>query len=477
MIQNRMKIGRAAAAAGLVGVFAGLHASAVLGQDYPTKAIEIVNSFSPGGANDLNVRALETVAQRIVGQPFVQTFKPGGGGITGTTDVAHSTPDGYKLLVVTSGELTAGPNLTKVTYSLDSFAFIARVSVKSYALAVSAKSPWKTYTEFSREAKQMPGKLTIGTTATGGNFLTAQYFLKQSGISLRPVPYGGSGPYLVALLGGHVETAWAPLAAAESHVAAGNMRLLGLSGPSRVPGHPDVPTLTEMGVEMPFVQWVGIVAPRSVPAQRLALLRGAFERITKDAAFNETAKKLGIDVAYLPGDAFENLCARSSIRSKRLSATSGSTRRSDAEPAQRAHVPGHRPVGVLGGGRHVARFAAIPGPWVLPADPRHRDRRARRRPDGGGHRVCARAGQWRRRRVPLPACKDGRRGGARVARVRRAPAPLGFGLATFLLLIVFLALGRMRLGLAALVSVILVAGTLLAAKALNIALPAGSLFP
>lgn len=312
MIQHRMKIDtrcRAAAAAGLIGVFAaGLHATAVHGQGaYPTKAIEIVNSFSPGGANDLNVRALEAAAQRIVGQPFVQTFKPGGGGITGTTDVAHSTPDGYKLLVVTSGELTAGPNLTKVTYSLDSFAFIARVSVKPYALAISAKSPWKTYAEFSREAKQMPGKLTIGTTPTGGIFLNAQYFLKQSGISLRPVPYGGSGPYLVALLGGHVDTAWAPLAAAESHVAAGSMRLLGLSGPSRVPGHPDVPTLTELGVEMPFVQWVGIVAPRGVPAQRLAFLRGAFERITKDAAFNETAKKLGIDVAYLPGEAFEKL--------------------------------------------------------------------------------------------------------------------------------------------------------------------------
>ena len=274
---------------------------------YPAKPIEIVNSFSPGGANDLNVRALETVSQRIVGQPFVQTFKPGGGGITGTTEVAHATPDGYKLLVVTSGELTAGPNLTKVSYSLDSFAFIARVSVKPYALVVNAKSPWKAYADFSKRAKEVPGKLTIGTTPTGGIFLNAQYFLKQSGISLTAVPYGGSGPYLVALLGGHVDTAWAPLAAAESHLAAGTMRMLGVSGPDRVKGHPNVPTLTELGVDVPFVQWVGIVAPRGVAPERLSFLRGAFQRISRDPAYNETAKKLGIDVAHLPGEAFEKL--------------------------------------------------------------------------------------------------------------------------------------------------------------------------
>ena len=107
-------------------VAAGIGCAAA--QTYPSRPIEIVNSFAPGGTADLNVRALQASAEKVLGQPLVQTFRQGGGGIVGTTEVATSAPDGYKLLVVSSGELTAGPNLAKTTYTLDSFDFIGRVS-------------------------------------------------------------------------------------------------------------------------------------------------------------------------------------------------------------------------------------------------------------------------------------------------------------------------------------------------------------
>lgn len=288
----------------LAGALAG--ATAVWGQAaYPTKAIEVVNSFAPGGANDLNVRAMEVVAQRFLKQPLVQSFKQGGGGITGATEVAHAAPDGYKLLVVSSGELTAAPNLTKTAYSLDSFAFIARISVKPYALTVKAGAPWKDFNEFRQRAKEQPGKLSVGTTPRGGIYLTLQYLLKQSGISLNPVPYGGSGPYIVALLGGQVDSAMAPLAALESHLAAGTLRLLGVTGPTRSPSHPTVPTFKELDVDVPLVQWIGLVGPRRIPPERLAFLRDAFERLAKDPAFAQGAQKLGVDAAHLSGEAFE----------------------------------------------------------------------------------------------------------------------------------------------------------------------------
>ena len=82
-------------------------------QSFPTKPIELVNAFAPGGANDLNARALQVAAERVFGQPLVQIFKQGGGGIVGANEVANAAPDGYKLLLVSSGELTAAPNLTK----------------------------------------------------------------------------------------------------------------------------------------------------------------------------------------------------------------------------------------------------------------------------------------------------------------------------------------------------------------------------
>lgn len=276
-----------------------------LAQQFPSKPIEIVNSYAPGGANDLNVRALQVAAERILGVQLVQTFRQGGGGVVGSTEVARATPDGYKLLVVTSGELTAAPNLTKTTYSLDSFAFIGRISSKPYGVVVKADAPWKDISEFLRATKERPDKHTVGTTPSGGMFLTAKHFIIRGGVPLTTVPYGGAGPALVGVLGGHIDSVWAPLAAAESQIKSGALRLLAVSGPARVNGHETVPTLKEFGIEAPFVQWTGIVTPRGVPAERIAFLRDALARIAKDEAYLRATEKTGIDVAYLPAQAFE----------------------------------------------------------------------------------------------------------------------------------------------------------------------------
>ena len=274
-------------------------------QGYPVKPIELVNSFAPGGANDLNAKALQVAAQRIFGQPLVQTFRPGGGGVVGSTDVANAAPDGYKILLVSSGELTAAPNLAKTTYNLDSFVYLARLSSKPYALVVNSKAPWKTAKEMLQAAKANPDKYTIGTTPTGGMFLTAKYFIMRGGVPLTTVPYGGAGPALLALLGGQIDSVWAPLAAAESNIKAGTMRLLAVTGEERQAEHPDVPTFKELGIDAPQVQWIGVVAPKGVPADRLKFLRDGFARITKDPAYLQAAQRLGIDVSYTTGKQFE----------------------------------------------------------------------------------------------------------------------------------------------------------------------------
>lgn len=280
-------------------------AAAAAAQPFPAKPIELVNGFAPGGANDLNARALQVAAERVFGQPLVQTFRQGGGGVVGAMEAANATPDGYKLLVVSSGELTAAPNLAKTAYSLDSFAFLARLSSKPYALVVKADAPWSKAAELLRATKDQPGKHTIGTTPTGGMFLTAQYLIRRAGVPLTTVPFGGAGPALTALLGGHIDSVWAPLAAAESHVKAGTLRLLAVSGPGRTSGHADIPSFQELGIDAPHVQWIGVVAPKGVAADRLAFLRERFARIARDPAYLQAAEKLGIEVAYGPAGEFE----------------------------------------------------------------------------------------------------------------------------------------------------------------------------
>jgi tripartite-type tricarboxylate transporter receptor subunit TctC len=274
-------------------------------QPYPSRPIEIVNAFAPGGANDLNVRALQVPGERILGQPLVQIFKQGGGGIVGSTEVANAPPDGYKLLVVTSGELTAAPNLTKTSYTLDSFAFLGRLSSKPYALVVRVEAPWKSFAELLRATNEQTVRVSVGTTPQGGMFLTAQHLIRRGGVRLTTVPFGGAGPALTALLGGHIDSVWAPLAAAEAQVKAGALRLLAVTGPARVAGHAATPTFGELGIEAPFVQWTGLVAPKGLPAERLAALRDAVAKITADPVYRQLADKFGIEVSYAGAEEFE----------------------------------------------------------------------------------------------------------------------------------------------------------------------------
>lgn len=297
---RRTSVGLVALACLVVGV-----APPTAAQPYPSRPIEIVNSFAPGGTADLNVRALQAGAEKALGQVLVQTFRQGGGGMVGTTEVANAAPDGYKILVVSPGELTAGPNLAKASYSLDSFAFIGRVSSRPYGFVVRTDAPWKDFQAFRRDVAQSPGKYTIGTTPQGGVFLTAQHLVRRGGLDLVPVPYGGSGPYLTAVLGGHVNAAWAPLTSAEAYLRNGQMRLLAVTGPSRVSGYPNVPTFQELGIDSPFVLWIGVVAPKGMPADRLAFLRDAFARLVKDPNYLQAADKLGVEVAYAPAEEFE----------------------------------------------------------------------------------------------------------------------------------------------------------------------------
>lgn len=236
-----------------MGFLLSLFAFGAYGQAYPSKPVEIVNSFSPGGTSDLNVRSLQQAAEKVMGVLLVQTFRQGGGGLVGTAEVSRAEPDGHKILIVTSGELTAGPALAKTSYSLDSFAFIGRVSSRAYGFVVKSDARWKSFEEFRKDVAQNPDKYTIGTAPRGGVFLTAQHLIRHGGLKLVPVPYGGSGPYLTAVLGGHVDGAWAPLTSAESYVRAGQMRVLAVTGTERDKAYPQIPTFKELGVDSPFV--------------------------------------------------------------------------------------------------------------------------------------------------------------------------------------------------------------------------------
>jgi tripartite-type tricarboxylate transporter receptor subunit TctC len=136
-------------------------------------------------------------------------------------------------------------------------------------------------------------------------FLAVQHLIRHANLKVTVVPYAGSGPYVTGLLGGHVDAVLAPITSTEAHIKAGTLRMLAITGATRLKDHPNVPTLAELGVESPFALWVGVVAPKGLAPDRLAVLRDGFARIAKDPAYIQAADKLGVDRDYAPAEAFE----------------------------------------------------------------------------------------------------------------------------------------------------------------------------
>ncbi|MDM0068337.1 tripartite tricarboxylate transporter substrate binding protein [Variovorax sp. J31P207] len=288
----------AAFAATLIS-FAPQHASA---QDYPDKPVKIVVGFAPGGTNDILARLLAAKLQDKLKQTFIVENKAGANSAIGNDFVAKAQPDGYTLLVSSSGGLTTNPILMKnLPYDpVKDYEPIALLGSFPLVVTVSSSLPVKNFANlvaFSRTTKD--GKLDNGTPTTSF-VLVAETISAVSGVKFNHILYRGSGPVVSGVLGGEIQTGVLDSPAVIQQVKGGKLKALAVTTAKRSAALPDVPTIAELGYpgyDAPI--WTALMAPKGTPAPVLGKLRSAVGEILKDKDMIEKMHALGMD----PGDA------------------------------------------------------------------------------------------------------------------------------------------------------------------------------
>jgi tripartite-type tricarboxylate transporter receptor subunit TctC len=276
-----------------------------IAQDYPTKPINLIIQYPPGGSTDLTARALANGARKYLGQPMICENKAGGGGTVGVALVAAKPADGYTIGIVTSSP-TMAFHMGKLNFHpLNDLTPIMRWGNYLFGITVRADAPWKTIQELFQYAKQNPEKISYGSPGVGTPpHLAMEELSMVSNLKFTHIPARGIADNNTALLGGHIEmisdsSGWAPL------VDAGKFRLLATWGEKRCARYPEVPTIKESGYDVVARSHLGVIGPKGMPRPIVAKLAEAFKKAMDDPEFVSVMKKFDMDFYYLGTEDYE----------------------------------------------------------------------------------------------------------------------------------------------------------------------------
>ena len=292
----------AATACGAVGASA---------QTYPSRPINMVVPFPPGGNTDIMARALQNEISKALGQIVVVLNKGGAAGTLGILDLIKASPDGYTIALTPNNPLTAQPHLQKLAYSMASFRYICLTYYAPYVLIAGPQAPFKTFDEFVKFAKAKPENLLYGHPGPASQpHLGMLAVLKAIGADGLGVPFQGAGPMAQALLSGTV------MAITETPAVAGasNLPVLAALSDERIAALPDVPTMKELGYPAEAFTAGGMIAPAGTPAEVVATLEKACAQATARAEYRTIVERLNVEARYLPGEAFRKLFEEDSLQ-------------------------------------------------------------------------------------------------------------------------------------------------------------------
>jgi len=274
--------------------------------EYPTKPVTLVAPYGPGGASDLAARIVSANAPGYLGNGILVVNRSGAAGVTGSTYVAKSKPDGYTVLLSRVGSQAAVPAInSKIPYKWDDFTFLGLLEQNPFVLAVKSDSPYKTFDDLAKAIKSGK-KLTYSSAGVGTLLHVAMVIvLDDLGLpadALTHIPFKGGGKAAAAVAGGHADMIFQNLSGLTSQIQGGKLRALVVSTPERAPTIPDVPTATEIGHPNlhVIVGWSGIWGPKDLPKEVVDKWVATLASLKKDKAWIKMTKGLGSIPSIMP---------------------------------------------------------------------------------------------------------------------------------------------------------------------------------
>ena len=288
MMQCRLLRATSVCMLALLSAIAGAQDAA---RDYPTKPIRFLVPYPPAGGTDIVARTLTEPLSQVLGQPIIIDNRGGAAGNLGTDLAAKAPADGYTVLFTLSSH-TINPRLyDKLPFDVEKdFVPVSLAAMIPQILVVNPTVPVNNVKELIALARSQPGKLNYASVGTGSpGHIAGELFKLKTGVDMVHVPYKGGGPAVTDTLGGQVQLLFVSLPAALQYVKAGRLRALAVTSDQRSVAAPDIPTISESGVDCIVNSWYGALVPAKTPPAIVAKLQAAFAKVL---AMPEVRQKL-----------------------------------------------------------------------------------------------------------------------------------------------------------------------------------------
>ncbi|WP_167751492.1 tripartite tricarboxylate transporter substrate binding protein [Lentibacillus salicampi] len=290
---------------GLILILAGCSEATSGAENYPDKPVKVIVPFSAGGGATTTARVIGQHTEEHLGETIVIENQEGGGGTAGQQAASTADPDGYTLLLMTGSAVT-NPIFNNTSFTHEDFEPVIQLVNDVSYLYVDADAPYDDFESFIEFAEANPGEVTISTSgAQASDHYAALDIIAQYDLEAEAIPYDGESGAIASTAGGHDEAVIGNFAAAEGQVQSGNLKALVVLGDERSDVYPDVPSSSEVGLEVTESSWRGIAVPKETPQEVIDILHEAFKKGFDEEEYQEQMSNLGMDTEYQNPEDFQ----------------------------------------------------------------------------------------------------------------------------------------------------------------------------